>query len=137
MKYFTLEEMTRSDVAKRKGIDNTPDLPATEALTALVEDVLDPLREMYGHPIHVTSGYRCDALNKEVGGAKTSQHLRGEAADIRTNRKGGNARLYALLERYFDYDQLIWEKGDDYEPSWVHVSYKAEGGNRKQVLRIR
>ena len=137
MRYFTLEEMTRSDVAKREGIDNTPGLQETEALTALVEDVLDPLREMYGHPIHVTSGYRCEALNKAVGGAKTSQHLRGEAADIKTNRKGGNARLYGLLEKYFDYDQLIWEKGDDYEPAWVHVSYKAEGGNRKEKLRIR
>jgi zinc D-Ala-D-Ala carboxypeptidase len=137
MKYFTLEELTRSDVAKREGIDNTPDLPTTEALTALVEDVLDPLREMYGHPIHVTSGYRCEELNKAVGGAKTSQHLRGEAADIHTGKRGENAKLYRLIKKYFDYDQLIWEKGDDYEPSWVHVSYKAEGGNRKQVLRIR
>ena len=137
MKYFTLEEMTRSDVAKREGIDNTPDLPTTEALTALVEDVLDPLREMYGHPIHVTSGYRCEALNKAVGGAKTSQHLRGEAADIHTGKRGENAKLYRLIEKYYDYDQLIWEHGTDQEPSWVHVSYKAEGGNRKQTLRIR
>ena len=137
MKYFTLKEMIASAAATREGIDNTPGLQETEALTALVEDVLDPLREMYGHPIHVTSGYRCDALNKAVGGASTSQHMRGEAADIKTGRKGGNARLYALLERYFDFDQLIWEHGTDSEPSWVHVSYKAEGGNRKQTLRIR
>ena len=137
MRYFTLEEMTRSDVAKREGIDNTPGLQETEALTALVEDVLDPLREMYGHPIHVTSGYRCEALNKAVGGAKTSQHLRGEAADITTGKRGENAKLYGLIEKYFDYDQLIWEHGTDKEPSWVHVSYRAEGGNRKQTLRIR
>lgn len=129
--------MTRSDVAKREGIDNTPGLQETEALTALVEDVLDPLREMYGHPIHVTSGYRCEALNKAVGGAKTSQHLRGEAADITTGKRGENAKLYGLIEKYFDYDQLIWEHGTDKEPSWVHVSYRAEGGNRKQTLRIR
>ena len=137
MRYFTLEEMTRSDVAKREGIDNTPGLQETEALTALVEDVLDPLREMYGHPIHVTSGYRCDKLNRVVGGAKTSQHLRGEAADITTGKRGENAKLYGLIEKYFDYDQLIWEHGTDKEPSWVHVSYRAEGGNRKQTLRIR
>ncbi len=136
MKYFTMKEMTRSDVARREGIDNTPGLQETEALTALVEDVLDPLREMYGHPIHVTSGYRCAALNRAVGGAASSQHTRGEAADIHTGGRGENARLYALLEKHFDFDQLIWEKGNDYEPAWVHVSYKAEGGNRKQVLRL-
>lgn len=137
MKYFTLKEMIASAAATREGIDNTPGLQETEALTALVEDVLDPLREMYGHPIHVTSGYRCEALNKAVGGAKTSQHLRGEAADIHTGKRGENAKLYRLIEKYYDYDQLIWEHGTDQEPSWVHVSYKAEGGNRKQTLRIR
>lgn len=137
MKYFTLKELTDSAVAKRNGIDNTPDLQSTEALTALVEDVLDPLREMYGHPITVSSGYRCEALNRAVGGAASSQHMRGEAADIHTGKRKENARLYELLRTFFDFDQLIWEKGTDTEPAWVHVSYKADGGNRKQALRIR
>lgn len=136
MRYFTIAEMTASAAATREGIRNVPGPKATEALTALVEDVLDPLREMYGHPIYVSSGYRCHRLNKAVGGAASSQHMRGEAADIHTGGRDENARLYQLIKRYFDFDQLIWEHGTDSEPSWVHVSYKAGGGNRKQELRI-
>ena len=82
MKYFTLQELTRSDTAKRLSIDNTPDAAVMSHLETLVERLLDPLREAFGRPIIVTSGYRCPELNKAVGGSPTSPHLQGYAADL-------------------------------------------------------
>ena len=84
MKYFSIQELTKSATAVRKGIKNDPSIQVCKALTALIENVLDPLREAYGKPIIVTSGYRCEKLNKAVGGAASSQHVKGEAADIRS-----------------------------------------------------
>ena len=84
MKYFTIKELCRSTTADRKGIDNRCGSDIEANLTALVDNVLDPLREWYGKPIVVNSGYRCPALNKAVGGATTSQHMSGQAADIDT-----------------------------------------------------
>lgn len=97
MKHFTLQELTRSATARRLGIDNTPPDEAVKNLTALVDNVLDPLREAWGSPIHVNSGYRCPALNRAVNGAPHSQHMRGEAADITVGSRLDNARLYHLL----------------------------------------
>lgn len=82
MKYFTITELTKSATATKQGIDNTPSAEVTANLTALVDKVLDPLREIYGKPIYVSSGYRCPKLNKAVGGVSNSQHLKGEAADL-------------------------------------------------------
>ena len=108
MKYFTIEEMTKSSTAKANGIDNTPSEEGVLKLQKLIEAVLDPLREWYGKPIKVNSGYRCEALNKAVGSkAKKSQHLYGEAAEL-------------INESNF---------------SWIHVSYR-EGRLRKQVLAL-
>ena len=135
MKYFTLQELTASATAKRKGIDNTPSPEVTARLTALVANVLDPLREAWGKPIVVTSGYRCPKLNRAVGGAARSQHCKGEAADIRTlsNRRWENRQLFDLIRKLgLPYDQLI----DEYDYSWIHVSYK-EGANRHEVLHQR
>ena len=135
MKYFTIQELTASATAKRKGIDNTPDAKAVASLTALVSNVLDPLREAYGKPIVVTSGYRCPKLNRAVGGAARSQHCKGEAADIRTlsNRRWENRQLYDLIRKLgLPYDQLI----DEYDYSWIHVSYN-ESRNRREELHIR
>ena len=84
MKYFTLKELTKSETALRHGINNTPDKKSQQNLEKLIELILDPLREAYGKPIVVTSGYRCEKLNRILGGAKTSQHVTGEAADIRS-----------------------------------------------------
>ena len=84
MKYFTITELTKSLTAIRRNIDNTPSGEIKKSLTALVDNILDPLREAYGKPIIVTSGYRCDKLNRAVKGAASSQHVKGEAADIRT-----------------------------------------------------
>lgn len=131
MKHFTIDELCRSDTARSRGIDNTPAEEVKRNLTALVANVLDPLREWYGKPIYVNSGYRCTALNKAVGGVASSQHLTGQAADIDVNDRAENRRLMKHIEDNLDFDQLIWENGG----AWVHVSYRADGKNRRQVLR--
>lgn len=132
MKYFTIDELTGSATAAARGIDNTPTPEAKARMTALIDNLLDPIREAWGKPIAVNSGYRCPALNKAVGGVPTSQHLSGEAADITTGSKEGNRRLFELIrDGGFDFDQLIDEKGF----SWVHVSYTTARKNRKQVLK--
>lgn len=135
MKYFTIQELTISNTAERKGIDNTPDQKAAAALTALVANVLDPLREAWGRPIVVNSGYRCPKLNRAVGGVARSQHTKGEAADIRTlsNRRWENEQLFQLIVQLkLPFDQLI----DEHGYSWIHVSY-SEGKNRRQVLHVK
>ena len=135
MKYFTMTELTASATARRKGIDNTPDMQAKANLTALVSNVLDPLRELYGKPIVVTSGYRCQKLNRAVGGASRSQHITGEAADIRplSDRAWENRQLFDLIQKLgLPFDQLI----DEYNYDWVHVSFR-EGRNRREVLHVR
>ena len=116
------------------GIDNTPTPEARARLTALVEAVLDPLRHEYGGPIYVSSGYRCPRLNKAVGGAETSQHVKGEAADIYVADRRGMVELFARIYYQHPYDQLIWERGTDEAPAWIHVSYR-EGYNRRECLR--
>lgn len=127
MKYFTIEELTRSATAKRLGIDNTPTKAVRGNLTALGENILDPLREAWGAPIVVTSGYRCEKLNKAVGGAKKSQHLYGQAADIRTvsDRREDNMKLLRkLIEMELPFDKLIAEYVDSQgRPDWIHVSF--------------
>lgn len=132
MKYFTIEEMTKSSTATAKHIDNTPNQTAIDNLTKLIEIVLDPLREWYGKPIRVNSGYRCEALNEAVGSkAKKSQHLYGEAADITAGSKTENEKLFNYIKDNLPFDQLINESNF----SWVHVSYR-EGRLRKQVLAL-
>lgn len=132
MKYFTISELTKSATATKFGIDNTPSAEVTANLTALVDKVLDPLREIYGKPIYVSSGYRCQKLNKAVGGVSNSQHLKGEAADLCQKSTEENRRLFVFIEEYCDFDQLLWENGG----AWVHVSYRKDGKNRHQVKRL-
>lgn len=132
MKYFSIRELTASTTARRKGIDNTPNAAVIDNLTKLVDNVLDPLRTWFGKPINVTSGYRCVALNKAVGGAKTSQHCLGQAADIDTGSRLENKKLFDYIKANLPFDQLIDEKNLD----WVHVSYKSSVANRKQVLYL-
>jgi len=135
MKYFTLEELTKSDTASRLGIDNTPTEEVKRNLTTLVDKVLDPLRTAWGAPIVVNSGYRSTALNDAVGGSKTSDHISGRAADIEATDRApaSNAKLFALIQSLnLPFDQLIDESG----MSWVHVSYRSEAENRKQILRL-
>lgn len=132
MKYFSLKEMTRSNTADARGIDNTPSIDEEVNLISLIENVLDPLREWYGKPIYVNSGFRNKELNNAVGGAKSSQHLKGEAVDIST--RGGyveNKKIFDYIKANLPYDQLI----DERNMSWIHVSYK-ESNNRFQVLKL-
>ena len=135
MKYFTMNELTHSATAIRKGIDNTPDNTAKANLTALVANILDPLREAYGKPIVVSSGYRCAKLNRAVGGVARSQHITGQAADIQSvsKSKADHKKLFELAQRLrLPYDQLI----DEYDYKWVHISFNPRG-NRRQVLHVR
>lgn len=133
MKYFTIKELCKSNTAKQKGIDNTPTPEAEENLVLLIEKVLDPLREAWGEPIIVTSGYRGEKLNKLVGGSKTSQHMTGQAADIRTvsDTKEDNRKLYELVKVLgLPVDQCI----NEYDYDWVHVSYSPR--NRRSFFAI-
>lgn len=119
MKYFTIKELTKSSTAEAKGIDNTPTPEVERNLTALVDNILDGVREIYGKPITVNSGYRCPELNKAVGGSATSDHVKGFAADITGGSKEENERLFNIIKHNFHFSQLIDEKNF----SWVHVSY--------------
>lgn len=135
-KYFSIAELTHSDTANARGIDNTPSKEAVENMTALINNCLDPLREAYGSPITVNSGYRGPALNKAVGGATKSQHMTGEAADLSTGSRTTNKNLYNLVIQLknnngFKFDQLI----NEYNYSWVHVSY-SRSRTRYQELTI-
>jgi hypothetical protein len=131
MKYFRIAELCRSATAANRHIDNTPSEEIRSRLESLIVIVLDPLREAYGKPIYVNSGYRSPRLNLIVGGKSNSQHLRGEAADITTGSRDGNIWLYNYIKNHLPYDQLI----DEQDYSWIHVSYKVDGGNRHQVLK--
>lgn len=131
MKYFTIKELCKSSTAVQKGINNTPNSEIVKNLEKLVEYVLDPLREKYGKPIHVNSGYRCPALNKAVNGSKTSQHMSGLAADITAGSVAKNKILFNLVQELnLPFDQLIDEK----RFRWVHVSYSDKP--RKQILHL-
>ena len=131
MKYFTIKELCKSSTATQMGIDNTPNSEIVSNLEQLVDNILDPLREKYGSPIKVNSGYRCEKLNKAVGGSKTSQHRYGLAADITTGSKLRNKQLFILAQQMnLPFDQLIDEK----TYSWIHISFSKEP--RKQVLHL-
>ena len=133
MKYFTISELIySSSYWKVLWNKTTPEIE--QNLTALVAAVLDPLRERYGKPINVNSGFRCKELNRLVKGAVNSQHMSGEAADIDTGSKTENKKLAKLIVQMgLPFDQLI----DEANYSWVHVSYKCRGVNRGQILRMR
>lgn len=133
--HFTLTEMTRSDVAIRKGIANVPPAVAIERLKALCEIVLEPVRAQFG-PIRVNSGYRSAELNAAIGGARTSQHMQGEAADIECDAADNHA-LAKWIADNCPFDQVILECYTPGEPrsGWVHVSHRSERlGNRREIL---
>lgn len=132
--HFSLEELTRSATADKKHITNVPNDTHLANLTKLCEEILEPLRKAYGKPIKITSGYRCAALNKAVGGSATSQHVNGQAVDIQAT-DGNHAKLFATARKLkLPYDQLIWEYGDKKQPKWVHISLSPR--NRRQVLYL-
>lgn len=123
---FTLEELIYSDTANKYKINNTPSIEVIQNLQRLCKEVLQPIRNEYGYPIIVTSGYRCKELNDKLKGSKTSQHLKGEAVDIKCNHTT-KAQLFNLIKKMIDnkkikVGQLIWESGTVREPNWIHLS---------------
>ena len=134
-KYFSMGEMMRSQTADARGINNKCNIEQAGNIQRLIVEVLDPLREAYGKPIRVTSGFRSPELNKAVGGSRTSDHMTGCAADIvgTPNNKEENKKLFELVQELgLSYDQLIDEKNF----RWVHVSFRSKETNRMQVLAM-
>lgn len=136
---FWLSEFTRSENAKRLGISNTPTSEHISNMKLLCEEVLEPIREHFNHPIFISSGYRSKELNaKTPGASNTSQHSTGEAVDIDMDgSKVTNAEVFNFIKENLVFDQLIWEFGTKNNPGWVHVSYESKGLPRKQVLRAK
>ena len=135
--HFTFEEMYRSETAKKLGIDNKPGTQQAINLVYLCAYVLEPLRGAMGEPIKIGSGFRCQALNKAVGGVYTSQHCKGQAADLCIDgdiKKG--RKWFEYIKNHLPFDQLIWEHNPKTGSYWVHVSfvYPDFGKNRKQVI---
>ena len=133
---FTLEEMTSSPTAKRLGIDNTPNKEQINNLTELCKNILQPIRDLYGKPIIVSSGYRCPKLNTAIGGSTTSEHRYGMAADIHSvsDTRKDNKELYDLIRKYLTtnkipFGQLI----NEFDYNWIHISFNPKN-NRKQFL---
>jgi hypothetical protein len=134
-KNLSLKEVTKSNTAIKYGISNQPNELHLKALKAVATHIFQPIRDHFGKPIHVTSGYRSPELNAKIGGSKSSSHCQGEAIDIDADLTEGltNRELFDFIRKNLDFDLLIWEFGNDYEPNWVHVSYSQEG-NRNQIL---
>ncbi len=116
--HFTVRELTRSETALRLGIDNTPPAWAVDNMNRLIKEVLDPARDALGMPVIVNSGYRCEPLNRAVGGVARSYHLAGRAADLTTGSVENNRLLFNILKR-LPHVELIWERGG----AWIHVAY--------------
>lgn len=134
MKYFTMNELTYSATARKRGIRNVPTAEQEANLRKLVDNLLDPIRQRWGKPIFVTSGFRCPELNAAVGGVRNSEHLTGCAADITLNSKSENERLFKMIryQKDLQWRQLINEgKG-----RWIHISYN-ESDNKKEVLFLK
>lgn len=136
---FSLDEMLKSPTASRKGFSEQFNPPATviDSLTVLCVRLLQPIRDAYGKPMRVSSGYRCLRLNRVIGGAPKSQHLTGEAADLDMGSREANQQLFEFIldlhkKGLIEFDQLI----NEYNFAWVHISFKRTGINRNQVLTV-
>ena len=135
--HLDLSEVIRSESAKRLGIKNMPSDEHITNLKILAENIFEPIRQNFRVPIRISSAYRSPALNRAIGGSQTSQHSIGEAIDIDMdgNPHGvTNKQIFDYIKNSLNFDQLIWEFGSNTNPDWVHVSYKAKGNQRRQVL---
>jgi hypothetical protein len=136
--HLDLSEVTRSESAKRNGISNMPTEQHIANFKLLAEKVFEPIRLHFNCPIHISSAYRSEALNKAVGGSSTSQHCTGEAIDVDMDGSTSgvtNKMVFDYIKDNLSFDQLIYEFGDSKNPDWVHVSYESTGKQRKQVLK--
>jgi hypothetical protein len=131
-KHISYKEATHSNYAKQYNIANKPKAEHIENMELVAEKVFEPLREWVDNPIKVNSMFRSEKLNSALKGSGTSSHLNGEAIDITSMGGKTNLEMFHYIKDNLDFDQLIWEFGT--EPKWLHVSYKNEKDNRKQVL---
>lgn len=135
-KNLSLKEATRSNTARRLGIDNTPDGYAKGNMELLANKIFQPLREWVGGPIRVNSFYRSEELNRAIGGSSRSQHCQGRAIDLDDiHGHATNAEMFEYIKENLNFDQLIWEFGDEENPDWIHVSYVSEDQNRNRCLK--
>lgn len=133
--HISMKEALRSNTAKRLGIDNMPDNDTLVTMQITAEHIFEPLRNKFNEPIYISSFYRSPELNKAIGGSTSSQHCKGEAIDIDdVYSKASNADFFNYIKDKLEFDQLIWEFGDDKNPAWVHVSYSL-GKNRMRILK--
>jgi zinc D-Ala-D-Ala carboxypeptidase len=128
--HLDLVEVTRSDYAKKNGINNMPNPEHTENLIELANKIFEPIRKHFNKPIHISSGYRSKELNAKIGGAKNSQHTVGQAIDIDQGDRKQNIEIFDFIKNNLDYDQLI----NEFNYDWIHVSYNTNGKQAKQVL---
>jgi zinc D-Ala-D-Ala carboxypeptidase len=134
--HVSYKEGTYSVTATRLGFDNTPDDEQLDNMELVAKEVFEPLREWVGGPIKINSFFRGSELNRAIGGAKKSQHMKGQAMDIDDNYgHTTNAEMYHWIKENLDFDQLIWEFGDDDNPNWLHVSYVSKEDNRNRCLK--
>ena len=134
--HISYKEGTYSVTATRLGVDNTPNDKQLTNMELVAEKIFEPLREWVGGPIKVNSFFRGSKLNKAIGGAKKSQHAKGQAIDIDDSYGNAtNAEMFHWIKENLDFDQLIWEFGDDDNPNWLHVSYVGDISNRNRCLR--
>ena len=135
-KHISDREGVYSTTATRRGIDNTPDKEHLDNMKLLAEKIFEPLRKWVRGPIRINSFYRGPELNKAIGGSSKSQHCKGQAMDIDDNGcHKTNAEMYAWIKGNVEFDQMIWEFGDDDNPNWVHVSYVSPEENRNRCLK--
>lgn len=137
MKYFSIKELCKSKTATDLGIDNTPNEEHIANMIKLIENLLDPIREMWGNKIYVNSGYRSEALNNAVGGVENSHHIYGFSADISVRSISGNKELFEMIKNSdLKWTQLISEKTTNKGCKWIHISY-CENNLKNQVLVLR
>ena len=136
-KYISYEESVTSQTAIRKSIPNIPNDMQLVNMQLVGIRVFDVIREHFKTPLRVSSFFRSLLLNNAVGGSKTSQHVKGQAIDIQGTGKVSNKMIFDYIKDNLDFDQLIWEFGNDKNPAWVHVSYVSKEKNRKQILYIK
>ena len=134
--HISYKEGVYSRTATRLNIDNKPNDNQMQNMCLIAEEVFEPLRVWVGGPIKINSFFRSPELNKAIGGSTKSQHCHGQAIDLDdTFGRATNAEMYEFIRKYLDFDQMIWEFGDDDNPSWVHVSYVSEDKNRNRCLK--
>ena len=134
-KHVSYKESVYSNTATRRGINNDPNDDQLYFMELIAEKVFEPLREWVNGPIKINSFFRSPELNTAIGGSATSQHCKGQAMDIDdTFGKATNAEMYHWIKENLDFDQMIWEFGDEDNPNWVHISYVSEDKNRNRCL---